>query len=93
MKIDLPIVHLSFKQKLILETMIDEFHGTVFGPQLLDESNEKNIQNLSINEITYAMGVLVSSALVTKTKKRYKNRILNEYSISDYIKNDVIIIK
>ena len=91
--IDLPEVKLSYKQKLILDVLTDEFHGQAFGPQLLDESDNENIKNLTINEITWAFKVLVESALVEKEKKLYKGRTLNLYSISDYIKYNAVKIK
>lgn len=90
---ELPEVKLSYKQKLILDTLKEEFKGAAFGPQLLDESENEKIQELSINEITWAFKVLCESALVNKEKKVYQGRLLNLYSISDYIKYDVINIK
>lgn len=90
---ELPEVKLSYKQKLILDILMDEFHGKAFGPQLLDESESDKLKQLSINEITYAFGILVQSALVNKIKKCYKGRILNEYSVSEFIINNAVIIK
>ena len=90
---ELPEVKLSYKQKLILGVLTDEFHGEAFGPQLLDESDNEDLKKLSINEITWAFKVLVESALVKKEKKLYKGRILNLYSISNYIRYNAVKIK
>ena len=90
---ELPEVKLSYKQKLILGVLTDEFHGSAFGPQLLDESDNEDLKKLSINEITWAFKVLVESALVEKEKKLYKGRILNLYSISNYIRYNAVKIK
>lgn len=90
---ELPEVKLSYKQKLILDILKDEFHGSAFGPQLLDECDDEKLHNLSINEITWAFKVLCESALVTKEKKVYQGRLLNLYTISDYIKYDAVKIK
>lgn len=86
-------IKLSYKQKLVLEVLKDEFHGEAFGPQMLDESENEKLLQLSINEITWAFRILYESALVTKQKKKYQNRILNLYSVSNYIKYDAVIIK
>ena len=91
--LELPEVKLSYKQKLILKVLTDEFHGTAFGPQLLDESENEDIHKLSINEITWHMLRLRDGALVKSTKKVYQGRTLNQYSITDYIKFGVIDIK
>ena len=93
MTFEIPEVKLSYKQKLILDILQDEFHGKAFGPQLLDESEESKIKELTINEITYAFGVLVQMALVDKQKKTYKGRVLNLYSVSEFVKQDAVIIK
>lgn len=90
---DLPEVKLSYKQKLILDVLTDEFHGSAFGPQLLDESENEKLKALSINEITWAFKILTESALVNKEKKIYKGRTLNLYSISDYLRYDAVKIK
>ena len=89
----LPEVKLSYKQKLILGILQDEFHGSAFGPQLLDESENENLHKLTINEITWAFKVLTESALVNKEKKVYKGRLLNFYTLSDFMKYEVVIIK
>lgn len=90
---ELPSVKLSYKQKVILDALEDEFHGHAFGPQLLDETDNEVLKRFSINEITWHMLRLREAALVTSEKKNYKGRVLNEYSVSDYIKYGAIIIK
>lgn len=91
--LELPEVKLSYKQKLILGVLTDEFHGSAFGPQLLDESENKDLQKLSINEITWHMLRLRDNNLVKSSKKTYQGRNLNKYEITDYIKLGVINIK
>ena len=90
---EIPEINLSYKQKLILEVLTDEFHGAAFGPQLLDESVNQDLQKLSINEITWHMLRLRDSNLVKSKKKIYQGRTLNEYEITDVIKYNAIIIK
>jgi hypothetical protein len=90
---ELPIVKLSYKQKVILAALQDEFHGHAFGPQLLKETENETLKQFSINEITWHILRLREAALVTSEKKTYEGRVLNEYSISDYIKYGVIDIK
>lgn len=90
---NLPEVVLSYKQKLILNVLQDEFHGQAFGPQLLEESENEDLKKLSINEITWHMLRLRDAALVSSVKKFYNGRELNYYSITEYIKFDVIKIK
>ena len=90
---ELPSVKLSYKQKIILATLEDEFHGKAFGPQLLTETENETLKQFSINEITWHMLRLRDAALVTSEKKNYQGRVLNEYSISDYIKYGAVIIK
>lgn len=91
--LDLPEVKLSYKQKLILGVLRDEFHGEAYGPQLLKESENKDLKQLSINEITWHILRLRDAGLLNSEKKVYDGRTLNLYKISDYIKYDVIIIK
>lgn len=91
--LELPEVKLSYKQKLVLDILQDEFHGSAFGPQLLDESENEDLHKLSINEITWAFKVLTESALVNKEKKTYKGRVLNLYTLSNFIKYNAIKIK
>lgn len=90
---DIPTVKLNYKQKLILEVLQDEFNGKAFGPELLENSENEDIKKLSINEITWAFKVLCESGLVNKEKKIYNNRILNLYSISEYIIYNSVVIK
>lgn len=91
--IELPEVKLSWKQKLVLEVLQDEFAGSAFGPQMLDISENEKLTSLSINEITWAFKILFESALVTKEKQKYQGRTLNLYTISDYIKYSAVVIK
>lgn len=90
---ELPVVKLSYKQKVILAALQDEFHGHAFGPQMLEETENETLKQFSISEVTWHMLRLRESALVTSEKKNYQGRVLNEYSISDYIKFGVIDIK
>lgn len=90
---DIPEIKLSYKQKLILKVLQDEFHGEAFGPQMLKETENEDLKQLTINEITWAFKVLCESGLVNKKKKVYKNRFLNLYSISEYIVYNSVVIK
>ncbi len=90
---ELPSVKLTYKQKVILTALQDEFHGHAFGPQLLEETENENLKQFSINEITWHILRLRDAALVTSEKKTYKGRVLKEYTISEYIKYGVIDIK
>lgn len=90
---NISIVKLSKKQKLVLNVLKDEFHGTAFGPQMLDETENEELKELNIREITWAFKVLYESALVKKEKKKYQGRLLNLYSLSEYLLHDAVIIK
>ena len=90
---EIPEIKLSYKQKLVLDILKDEFHGSAFGPQMLDESENEKLKSLTIREITWAFKVLFESALVTKKKQKYQGRQLNLYSLSEYILYDAVIIK
>lgn len=90
--IQLPQVKLSYKQKVILDVLKDEFHGTAFGPEILEESEDIRIKEFSINQITWHFLRLRESGLVESEKKPYKGRILNKYKITPYIMFDVIDI-
>lgn len=89
---DIPTVKLNYKQKLILEVLQDEFNGKAFGPELLENSENEDIKKLSINEITWNILRLRDDSLIKSEKKIYKNRVLNEYSITDYIIYDAVNI-
>ena len=67
---EIPEVKLSYKQKLILEVLQDEFHGEAFGPQMLKESENEDLRKLTINEITWHMLRLGDAALVSSKKKK-----------------------
>ena len=90
---ELPKVKLSYKQKLILGVLQDEFHGKAFGPQMLKETDNEDLKKLTINEITWAFKVLCETGLVHKEKKIYQNRSLNLYSVSEYIIYNAVEIK
>lgn len=91
--IKLPEVKLHYKQKIILDALQDEFHGRAFGPQMLDETENPALKELTINEITWHMLRLRESSLVQSEKKTYKGRVLNEYSITPYVSLGVINFK
>lgn len=90
---EIPTVSLSWKQKLILNILQDEFHGDAFGPQLLKESENEEIKKMSINEITWALMRLRDAALVSSEKKTYDGRVLNEYSITEVVRYGAIEIR
>lgn len=90
---EIPEVKLSYKQKLILEVLQDEFHGEAFGPQMLKETENEDLKQLTINEITWHMLRLRDAALVSSEKKNYEGRVLNCYSVTDYIKYEAVKIK
>ena len=90
---EIPVVSLSWKQKLILNILQDEFHGNAFGPQLLKESENEDIKKMSINEITWALMRLRHAALVSSEKKTYDGRILNEYSTTEIVRYGAIEIR
>ena len=90
---DIPEVKLSYKQKLILKVLQDEFHGEAFGPQMLKETENEDLKQLTINEITWHMLRLRDAALVSSKKKMYEGRELNCYSTTEYIRLDVVKIK
>lgn len=90
---EIPEVKLSYKQKLILEVLQDEFHGEAFGPQMLKETENEDLKKLTINEITWHMLRLRDAALVSSKKKIYNGRELNCYSTTEYIRLDVVKIK
>lgn len=91
--LDFPEVKLSYKQKLILNVLKDEFHGEAYGPQMLKETENEDLKKLTINEITWHTLRLRDAGLLNSEKKNYNGRTLNLYKISNYIKYDVIIIK
>lgn len=77
-------IKLSYKQDLVLRVLADEFAGTAFGPQLLEDCENEDLKKLTINEITWAMLRLRDSALVESEKVIYKGRILNRYRLTPY---------
>ena len=90
---DLPEVKLTYNQKLIFRVLKDEFKGKAFGPQMLDESEDKDFKELTINQITWNMLRLRENGLVESEKKTYQGRTLNEYKITPIVQFDAIIIK
>lgn len=90
---NLPEIKLSYKQKLILDVLTDEFHGSAFGPEMLADTTNEDLKKLSINEITWHMLRLRDNNLVESSKKNYQGRVLNEYSITPFVALEVIKIK
>lgn len=90
---DLPEIKLTYNQKLILRVLREDFKGRAFGPEMLDESEDKDFKELSINQITWNMLRLRENGLVESEKKSYKGRILNEYRITPIVQLDAIVIK
>ena len=90
---EIPEVKLGYKQKLILDVLQDEFHGSAFGPQLLKESENEALKQLSINEVTWHMLRLRDAGLVASKKKTYDGRVLNEYYTTEYINYGAVCIK
>lgn len=90
---DLPEIKLSYNQKLILRVLKEDFKGKAFGPQMLDESDNKDFKELTINQITWNMLRLRENGLVESEKKTYQGRVLNEYKITPIVQLDAIIIK
>lgn len=90
---DLPEIKLTYNQKLILRVLKEDFKGRAFGPQMLDESDDKDFKVLTINQITWNMLRLRENGLVESEKKTYQGRVLNEYKITPIVQLDAIIIK
>ena len=93
MNMKLTEIKLSKKQKLVLKVLEDEFHGLAFGPQMLEESENDDLKQLTLWEVTWAFNLLFESALVEKEKQKYQGRILNLYKLSNYFLYDAVIIK
>lgn len=91
--IKIPEIKLNWKQKLILNVLTDEFHGKAFGPEMLDETQNEDFKQLSINEITWHLLRLREDGLVRSEKLSYKGRTLNKYEITEVLKYDAVIIK
>ena len=89
----LPEIKLSYKQKLILDVLTDEFHGSAFGPEMLADTDNIDLKQLTINEITWHMLRLRESNLVSSEKKEYQGRVLNKYSITPVVAYKAIKIK
>ena len=89
----IPCIRLTRNQKLILNTLKNEFNGRSFGPEMLEETEDMEVKDLSINQITWNMLRLRESGLISSVKKMYKGRLLNEYQITPVVYYDAIIIK
>ena len=89
----IPDIKLSWKQKLILDVMMDEFGGTACGPELLAQCENPDLKQLSINEITWHMLRLRDAALVESVKTIYDGRSLNRYSITNFLRYGAVNIK
>lgn len=92
-KIEIPSIKLSWKQKLILNVIQDEFGGSAFGPELLDCAENEDIHKLTINEITWHILRLREDGLVSSEKSSYKGRVLNKYTVTPYITYNGVDIK
>ena len=90
---NLPEIKLTYNQKLIFDVLTKEFNGKAFGPQMLDESENDRLKDLTIKQITWNMLRLRESGLIESEKKSYKGRILNEYKITPIVALEAIIIK
>lgn len=90
---NVPSMKLSWKQKLILDVLKDEFAGSAFGPELLSCSENEDLQKLTINEITWHILRLRENGLVTSEKLNYKGRVLNKYSITPVVIYEGVEIK
>lgn len=90
---NVPSMKLSWKQKLILDVLKDEFAGSAFGPELLSCSENEDLQKLTINEITWHILRLRENGLVTSEKLNYKGRVLNRYSITPVVIYEGVEIK
>ena len=89
----LPEIKLSYKQKLILDVLTDEFHGSAFGPEMLADTDNVDLKQLTINEITWHMLRLRESNLVESSKQTYQGRVLNKYTITPVVALNAIKIK
>lgn len=92
-KIEIQSIKLSWKQKLILDVIQDEFGGSAFGPELLDCAENEDIHKLTINEITWHILRLREDGLVSSEKSSYKGRVLNKYTITPYVTYNGVDIK
>lgn len=90
---DLPEIKLSYKQKLILDVLTDEFHGSACGPEMLADTDNTDLKQLTINEITWHMLRLRESNLVESSKQTYQGRVLNKYTITPVVALNAIKIK
>lgn len=90
---EVPQMKLSYKQKLILDVLQDEFAGSAFGPEMLAKCENEDLAKLTINEVTWHMLRLRENGLVTSEKKNYEGRLLNKYSVTPIVIYDGVEIK
>ena len=86
-------VQLSYKQKIILNSLLDEFHGRAYTKELLAETENEEIKQYSMPQITWALNALHAMALLNKRKGVYQGKEYTEYSISDYLRYEAVKIK
>lgn len=95
-KVDLwevPEIKLSYKQKLILQVLQDEFAGSAFGPEMITKCENEDLAKLTINEVTWHMLRLRENGLVTSEKLMYEGRQLNRYSVTPMVIYEGVKIK
>lgn len=89
----IPEIKLSYKQKVIMRVLQDEFGGEAHGPELLDLAEDAEIKEFSINQITWHLLRLREAGLVESKKNFYKGRLLNEYKIAPVVSFRGVILK
>lgn len=89
----IPEIKLSYKQKVIMRVLQDEFGGEAHGPELLDLAEDAEIKEFSINQITWHLLRLREAGLVESKKNFYKGRLLNEYKIAPVVSFGGVILK
>lgn len=89
----IPEIKLSYKQKVIMRVLQDEFGGEAHGPELLDLAEDAEIKEFSINQITWHLLRLREAGLVESKKNFYKGRLLNEYKIAPVVFFGGVILK
>lgn len=91
LEFDLPEVKLSYKQKLVLKALRQEFSGAAFTREMLDESED--LKDLTMPQLTWALNQMVDMELLNKNKGIYNNKEYTKYSISEFLIYDSVIIK
>ena len=89
----IPEIKLSYKQKVIMRVLQDEFGGEAHGPELLDLAEDTEIKEFSINQITWHLLRLREAGLVESKKNFYEGRLLNEYKIAPVVSSGGVILK